>query len=62
MKYQSPYTISPELLNRVAGISEAIGRLTVLTDRGRALQLRRISRIRTIHCSLAIEGRGQHPE
>jgi Fic family protein len=56
MKYQPPYTITPEILNRVAAISEAIGRLTVLTDRARALRLRRINRIRTIHGSLAIEG------
>jgi Fic family protein len=54
--YQPPYTITPEILNRVAVISEAIGRLTVLTDRARALRLRRINRIRTIHGSLAIEG------
>ena len=56
MKYQPPYTITPEILNRVAAISEAIGRLTVLTDQARALRLRRINRIRTIHGSLAIEG------
>ena len=56
MHYQPPYTITPEILNRVAAISEAIGRLTVLTDQGRALQLRRINRVRTIHGSLAIEG------
>ncbi len=54
--YQPPYTITPEILNRVAAISEAIGRLTVLTDRARALRLRRINRIRTIFGSLAIEG------
>ncbi len=54
--YQPPYTITAEILNRVAAISEAIGRLTVLTDQARALRLRRINRIRTIHGSLAIEG------
>jgi Fic family protein len=56
MKYQPPYTITPEILNRVAAISEAIGRLTALTDQARALRLRRINRIRTIRGSLAIEG------
>jgi Fic family protein len=56
MRYQPPYTITQEILNRVAAISEAIGRLTVLTDQARALRLRRINRIRTIHGSLAIEG------
>lgn len=54
--YQPPYTITIEILNRVAAISEAIGRLTVLTDQSRALRLRRINRVRTIHSSLAIEG------
>ncbi|AEK57758.1 Fic family protein [Acidithiobacillus caldus] len=54
--YQPPYTITPEILNLVAAISEAIGRLTVLTDQTRALCLRRINRVRTIHGSLAIEG------
>lgn len=54
--YEPPYTITPEILNRVAAISEAIGWLTVLTDQARALRLRRINRIRTIHGSLAIEG------
>ncbi|MDT8443145.1 MAG: Fic family protein [Desulfuromonadales bacterium] len=56
MSYQPPYTITPEILNRVAAISEAIGRLTVLTDQARALRLRRINRVRTIRGSLAIEG------
>jgi Fic family protein len=56
MTYHPPYTITPEILNRVAAISEAIGRLTVLTDQARALRLRRINRVRTIHGSLAIEG------
>jgi Fic family protein len=51
-----PYTITPEILNRVAEISETIGRLSVLTDQARVLRLRRINRIRTIHGSLAIEG------
>ena len=54
--YQPPYTITPEILNRVAAISEAVGRLTVLTDQARALRLRGINRIRTIHGSLAVEG------
>ena len=56
LKYQPPCTITPEILTRVADIGEAIGRLTVLTDQARALRLRRINRIRTIHGSLAIEG------
>ena len=54
--YQPPYTITPEILNRVAAISFGLGRLTLLTDQARALRLRRINRIRSIHGSLAIEG------
>lgn len=54
--YQPPYTITPEILNRVASVSEAIGRLAVLTDQAKALRLRRINRIRAIRGSLAIEG------
>ncbi|WP_200861539.1 hypothetical protein [Methylohalobius crimeensis] len=38
--YQPPYTITPEILNRVAAISEAIGRLTVLTDDDAAIAQR----------------------
>lgn len=55
-KYQPPFTITPAILNQVASISEAIGRLTALTDQAKALRLRRINRIRTIRGSLAIEG------
>lgn len=54
--YQPPYTITPAIVNLVAQISEAVGRLTVLTDTAKALRLRRINRIRTIRGSLAIEG------
>lgn len=55
-KYQPPYTITQSILNLVARISEIVGRLTVLTDNDKSLQLRRINRIRTIRGSLAIEG------
>lgn len=54
--YQPPYTITPAIVDLVARISEAVGRLTVVTDRAQALRLRRINRIRTIQGSLAIEG------
>ena len=54
--YEPPYTITPAILNRVAAISETIGRLSVLTDPATALRLRRANRIRTVHGSLAIEG------
>lgn len=54
--YQPPYTLTPLILNRVAQISEAVGRLSVLADVSRDLRLRRINRIRTVQGSLAIEG------
>jgi Fic family protein len=49
-----PFTITPAILNQVAAISEAVGRLSALADQAKAL--RRINRVRTIHGSLAIEG------
>jgi Fic family protein len=54
--YHPPYTITPEILNRVVAIGEAVGKLTVLSGQAMTLRLRRINRIRTIHGSLAIEG------
>ena len=54
--YQPPYTITSEMLSLVARISEVVGRLNVLTEQVRALRLQRISRIRTVRGSLAIEG------
>ena len=56
MSYQPPYTITPAILNLVAEISEALGRLSVLEEQSNNLRLRRINRIRTIQGSLAIEG------
>ncbi|WP_027189849.1 Fic family protein [Fundidesulfovibrio putealis] len=55
-QYQPPYSITSAVVNLIAEISEAVGRMTVLADQSRALRLRRINRIRTIHGSLAIEG------
>lgn len=52
--YQPPYTITPAIVNLVAQISEAVGRLTAQADTARVLRLRRINRIRTIRGSLAI--------
>ncbi|OGT71053.1 MAG: cell filamentation protein Fic [Gammaproteobacteria bacterium RIFCSPLOWO2_02_FULL_57_10] len=56
MKYIPPFIISPTVLNLLARISEAVGRLSVEMDQAQSLRLRRINRIRTIHGSLAIEG------
>jgi Fic family protein len=54
--YQPPYTITPAIVHLVSRISEAVGRLTVLTEASKTLRLRRINRVRTIRGSLAIEG------
>ena len=54
--YQPPHTITPEILNQVAAISESVGRLTVISDQAQDIQLRRINQVRIIHGSLAIEG------
>jgi Fic family protein len=51
-----PFTINPDIVRRVAAISEMIGRWSVSINRESALRLRRINRIRTIHGTLAIEG------
>ncbi|MNS01624.1 Adenosine monophosphate-protein transferase SoFic [compost metagenome] len=53
--YQPPYRITPEILNLVAEISEAIGRYAILVEQDLTPRLRRENRIRTIQASLAIE-------
>lgn len=53
---QPPYTLTPDIVNLVAQISELVGRLSVFTDAAKTLRLRRINRVRTIQGSLAIEG------
>ena len=54
--YQPPYTITPAIVNLIAEVGKALGRLSILTDAAKSLRLRRINRIRTIRGSLAIEG------
>ncbi|NLM70496.1 MAG: Fic family protein [Synergistaceae bacterium] len=56
MKYQPPCTITTEILNRVAAICEATGRMEALAENERSLRLRRINRVMTVRGSLAIEG------
>lgn len=55
-QYQPPFSITPAIVNLVGQISEAIGRLSILSEQAKSLRLRRINRIRTIRGSLAIEG------
>ncbi|MBK5276368.1 MAG: Fic family protein [Desulfuromonadales bacterium] len=55
MSYQPPYTITPQILQRVAEIVELLARWSVSGDSALSPQLRRNNRIRTIQASLAIE-------
>ena len=55
MTERPPYSITPNMLSRVAEIGEAVGRAEA-SGVSRDLRLRRINRIRTIQGSLAIEG------
>jgi len=54
--YQPPFTLTSEIVSRVAEIGELVGRLAVQLDRDSQLRLRRINRIRSVAGSLAIEG------
>ncbi len=36
--FQPPHTITPEILNQVAAISESVGRLTVISDQAQDLR------------------------
>ncbi len=54
-RYQPPYSITANILNAVAEISELLGRWSVSNQGELSPQLRRKNRIRTIQASLAIE-------
>ncbi len=53
--YQPPYSITANILNAVAEISELLGRWSASHQDALSPQLRRENRIRTIYASLAIE-------
>lgn len=55
MPYQPPFTITPEILNLVADISQQVGRLDA-SALNASPQLRKQNRIKTITGTLAIEG------
>ncbi len=55
MSYQPPYSITPQILQRVADIVELLTRWSLSDDSSLSPQLRRNNRIRTIQASLAIE-------
>ncbi|KPU45173.1 adenosine monophosphate-protein transferase SoFic [Oxobacter pfennigii] len=54
-KYTPPYTLTDEIINLIAEISELVGAVTVKSSMESSPRLRRENRIRTIHASLAIE-------
>jgi len=54
-KYVPPYTITDKIIGLVAQVSERIGAVTVQSGMDSNPKLRRDSRIRSIHASLAIE-------
>ena len=54
-KYIPPYDLTDEMLDLTAQIMEKIGRLDSVNDLERLPRLRKVSRIKSIHSSLAIE-------
>ena len=56
MSYTPPFEITSKILNLVSEISEAIGKLEVLTLSSKNLKLRKANKIKTITGTLSIEG------
>jgi len=56
MSYQPPFRISDEIVDLLAQISHALGKLDYLQYSPQAVELRKISRIKTITGTLQIEG------
>ena len=54
-KYVPPYEITDEMLDLVSQIMENLGRLSGVNELEKLPRLRRVSRIKSIHSSLAIE-------
>ena len=54
-KYKPPFTITNEILSRVASISEKIGQITATSNLEARPHLRKNNRIKSIHSSLKIE-------
>jgi hypothetical protein len=51
-----PYDITPRILHLITSISEKFGEASAYHIDKPSLQLRKLSRIKTIHASLSIEG------
>ena len=54
--YQPPFSISTTAVNLIAAISALVERYAIRLERSDGLRLRKASRIKTIHSSLALEG------
>ena len=54
-KYIPPYDLTDEMLDLTAQIMEKIGRLDSVNNLERLPRLRKVSRIKSVHSSLAIE-------
>ena len=54
--YTPPFTISAEVINKIADISRLIERYVIRMEQEDALLLRKANKIKAIHSSLAIEG------
>ncbi|MDO4801729.1 MAG: Fic family protein, partial [Prevotellaceae bacterium] len=54
--YKPPFTISPATIKSIAEISAQMERFAIRLEQSDGLRLRKASRIKTIHSSLAIEG------
>ena len=54
-KYVPPFDITPEMLKRVADISEKVTKLDNFSNLNKKPYLRKQSKINSIHSSLAIE-------
>ena len=58
MPYQPPFTLTTEILNLVAEVSQAVGRFTAEHGQEKLLRLRKMNRMRTMQEALAIEESG----
>jgi len=56
MSYQPPFTITTEIIELIAEISELMGEIKHFNESHLAMRLRRISQIKTITGTLQIEG------
>ncbi len=56
MKYTPPFTITDQIIDLITQIAHALGKLDYLQHDPQALQLRKISQIKTITGTLQIEG------